>query len=192
MKAMKALRRLGPAIALVLAAIWLHHDILLGRRYYFRDTTLLYAPAKFFLARLLKAGVLPQWWPWDGAGAPMLAQPIFSTFHPTTLLYLILPFWRAFAAQDVAATAMALAGTYFLARSLSQSRRAAIVAAIFFAANGYVIGLTEHQFMKLSAATMPWYWYALLEADRRGRDWLVAPAVAMGLLLMEAIRKSPF
>jgi hypothetical protein len=181
---MPAARRSWVILALGLAAIWLHHDLLLGRRYYFRDTTLLYAPAKFYLARLLKAGVLPQWWPWDGAGAPLLAQPIFSTFHPSTLLYIAFPFWTAFAAQDICGTIVALSGTYLLARSLGQSRAAAVVAGIVFAANGYMMGLTEHQFMKLSASTMPWYWWALLEADQRRGRWFLGPMIAMGLLLL--------
>jgi hypothetical protein len=178
------LRRCWPLLMLAVAAAWLHRGELRGERYYFRDTSRLYAPAKFYLAQLLREGILPQWWPWDGAGAPMLAQPIFSTFHPSTLLYVLLPFWSAFAAQDLAGTLLALGGTYLLARALKQPRQAAVVAAIFFAANGYVMGLTEHQFMKLSAGTMPWYWWSLIEAERRGRGWWAAPVAAMGLLLL--------
>ena len=60
-----------------------------------------FVPAKHYLAELLRSGQLPAWWPWDGGGAPLLARPLFSLFHPTTLFYLFLPFWSAFTAQDL-------------------------------------------------------------------------------------------
>src|SRR4051812_37744494 len=97
-----------PQLALVTAALALHARQLAGGVPYWRDSHLLFVPGKRFLAESLRAGRLPEWWPWDSAGAPFLAQPLFSTFHPTSLLYVALPFWDAMTWQDLAGTALAL------------------------------------------------------------------------------------
>lgn len=173
-----------PWLVLLLTAVALHLREICGGRPYDRDSSLFYVPVKHYLAQVMAAGELPQWWPFDSLGTPLLAQPMFSVFHPTTLLYRLLPFWTAFTLQDVAGTALALSGTYLLARRLGQRPAAATLAATLFGANGYLVSLGEHTFMKLSAGTMPWYAWALLVAARRGGPWLVAPAMAMGLLLL--------
>jgi hypothetical protein len=173
-----------PLLGLGLAGALLHIHQLLGERTFRRDAQQIYIPAKHYLAEVLRTGELPQWWPWDGLGAPMLAHPIYSTFHPSTVLYWLLPFWTAFTAQDLLGTYLALFGTWWLARTLNQPPASAFMAACLYAGNGYVMGLTEHPFMKLAAGTLPWYLAALLVAARRRGAWLVAPAIAMGLLLL--------
>jgi hypothetical protein len=178
------LSRLWPGACLLALAAALHSHQLRGQRTYLRDTYRFYVPAKHYLAEMLARNELPQWWPWDGLGSPFLAQPMFSVFHPSTLLYRVLPFWTAFAAQDLLITLLALFGTYALARVLRQPPIAALVAATLFASCGYMVGLTEHTFMKLSAATMPWYFAALIVAFRRGGPWLPGPTAVFGLLLL--------
>jgi hypothetical protein len=169
---------------LLLAGCLIHLRELLGDRLYWRDTHLMYVPMKHYLAETIRRGELPQWWPYEGGGAPFLAQPMMSFFHPTTLAYLILPFWRAFAFQDLSGTLLAITGAWALGRELRQSRLIALVSAVVYAANGYIVTLTEHTFMKLSAGTMPWYVWALLAAERRRGVWWVAPPAVMGLLLL--------
>jgi len=177
------LSRRWPLLALTLAGMALHGRQLLGERLYWRDTRLVFGPAKHYLAELLNSGTLPVWYPWESGGTPFLAQPQMSLFHPSTLLYLLLPFWTAFAGQDLVATWLALFGVYVLGRELGQERSGAFVAAVVFASSGYLISLTEHTFMKLSAGGMPWYLWALLRAHRRGGSWLLAPSLAMALIL---------
>ena len=171
-------------LALAATGLWLHARELAGGHLIFRDVQTCYVPAKHYIASLLRGGELPQWWPWDAGGMPLLAQPQFSLFHPTTLFYLLLPFWTAFALQNLTGTLLALFGAYALARQLTVSRAGAFVAGVLYGASGYLVCLTEHQFMKLSAGTLPWYCWAILVATRRGGALRVLPAAVMGLLFL--------
>jgi hypothetical protein len=177
-------RELQSLLILTAAALVLHAKELAGRRPYWRDTMRLYVPVKHYLAEVLRRGEWPVWWPFDSAGAPLLADPQFSVFHPSTLAYLILPFWPAFLLQDVIGTWLALVGAWLLARALRQPPLAALVGAILYGGCGYLVSLSEFQFMKLSAGMMPWYAWALIRAVERGGAWWVAPPAAMGLLLL--------
>ncbi len=176
--------RRWPSLTLLLAGIFVHLRELLGARPYFRDTHQVYVPAKHFLWERFHAGELPQWWPWDGGGSPLIPQPVFSVFHPTTLFYLLPSFWAAFTLQNLCVTWGALLGAFALGRTLRLSCPAALVAGGLYGLSGYFSCLSEHQFMALSAATMPWYLAGIVLAGRHGRRWLVAPAAAMGLLLL--------
>jgi hypothetical protein len=172
------------AVALTLVSCFIHLRELLGERLYWRDTHIMYVPMKHFLAETLRGGELPQWWPYDGLGTPFLALPMMSTFHPTTLAYVLLPFWPAFALQNVAGSLIASFGTYLAARAMRLPRTASLIAATVFVANGYLVSLTEHTFMKLSVATMPWYVWALITAAKRGKAWWLGPSLVMALLLL--------
>ncbi len=173
-----------PGLVLTAATCGIHAKELLGQRPYWRDTMRLYVPFKHFMAETLRGGEWPHWWPYDSAGAPFLANPQFSTFHPSTLAYLVAPFWSAFLFQDLLGTWLALTGMYLLARSLRQARLASLASALVFGAGGYMVSLSEFQFMKLSAGTMPWYLWSLRKAQTQGGSWWVAPPVALGLLLL--------
>ncbi len=174
---------LAPWLALTAVGLFLHARQLAGGRLYFRDSYLMFVPAKRFLWETFHAGEIPQWYPYDAGGTPFIAQSAHSFFHPTTLYYAVLPFWTAFTLQDLTATLLALFGAYLVARELAQSRQSAFLAAVTFGACGYLVCITEFTFTKLSAAGLPWYAWALLVAARRGGPWHLAPAFAMALIL---------
>jgi hypothetical protein len=171
---------------LLFAGLLFHAREVMGGRPYWRDMHECFVPAKFYLSSQLAQGIFPQWWPWDGLGAPVVPQATFSFLHPTTLLFLILPFWKAFTLQDLIGTWAALLGTYGLARELKQPRSAAFLAGVAYGLCGYVACISEHPFIKLTIGAMPWYFWALLVAERRRGAFLVLPALVMGLMLLAA------
>lgn len=181
---MTRLQRLAPWIGLIAVGLLIHARELAGGRLYLRDSYQMMVPAKRFLWETLRAGELPQWYPYDAGGTPFIAQPAHSFFHPTTLYYALLPFWTAFTLQDLTGTLLALLGAYLLARELSQSRLSAFLAAVTFGACGYLVCLTEWACTKLSAGGLPWYVWALLVAERKRGPWHLAPAFAMALILL--------
>jgi hypothetical protein len=170
-------------LAALAAGIAIHLPRLLGARPFVRDAHMLFVPVKAFIAQELKAGRLPQWWPWDAGGSPLLAQPLFSSFHPTTALYAVLPFWTAFSLQDLCGTLLGLSGAFALARALGQSRAAALAAALLYGGCGYFAGLSEFTFSKLAAGTLPWYAWSLLRPHGFGRKALLS-SLSAGLLLL--------
>lgn len=173
-----------PLLALATLGVLLHGRELLGERPYGRDVHQVYVPVKSFLAAHLARGELPQWWPFDGTGAPLLAQPYLSIFHPTTLLYALFPFWTAFVGQTLAGTVAGLVGAGMLARETRLSAPATLVAGALYGLCGYVACLHEHTFMHLATATLPWYVWALLRAQRVGGRTTLLPSAFAGLLLL--------
>lgn len=179
----RARRWLAPAL-FVLGALALHARELAGGRPYWRDVHRIFVPVKHYIGERLAAGELPQWWPFDGLGMPLLSQSNFSVFHPVTLAYALMPFWTAFTFERVATTAAAGLGAYLVARQLKHSRSAAAIAGVLYGFNGYVVCLTEFSFAKLGAATLPWYVWSLLFAVRKRGAATLLPTVTMGLLLL--------
>jgi hypothetical protein len=176
-------RWVGP-LGLVVAACVVHGPQWLGGRPYHRDVQRLFVPVKHLVAESLRAGALPQWWPHDGGGVPLLAQSLFGVFHPTTLLFALAPFWTAWTLQDLAGTLLGLAGSYALVRALGGSRLAGCVAGAAFAGNGWFTSMLEFPFTRLSLGTAPWYAWALLAASRRGGAWRLLPGLVMASMLL--------
>lgn len=181
---MKHSERLAPWVGLTAVGVFLHLRELSGSHVFFRDSHAMFVPGKHFLWETLRAGEFPHWYPYDGGGTPFIPQSLYSVFHPTTALYLFLPFWTAFALQDLSGTLAGLFGIYLLARELGQPRLAAFLAAATFGACGYVVCTNEFTFTKLSAGALPWFAWGLLIAERRGGRWHVAAPLAMALVLL--------
>jgi len=65
-------------VAAVVAAGPFIAGIAAGRTFVWRDTARLFAPARHLVVDALRAGRLPLWNPYDGLGAPFLAQRMSS------------------------------------------------------------------------------------------------------------------
>jgi hypothetical protein len=170
--------------ALALAAVFVHLPELDGRAPFWRDVHLANLPFRRYLRELLLAGELPQWWPWDAGGAPLLANPPAQVLHPFTLLQAVLTPLAGHVAQATLSTALAMLGACALARALGQSRVASFAAGLVFGANGYLVGLDEQPFMLTAAATIPWYAWALLVAARRGGALRTLPSIVFAAQLL--------
>lgn len=144
----------------------------------------IFFPAKKFLADALARFELPQWWPFDGLGTPFLSVPIFSVFHPSTVLFALLPFETAFLAQILLAPAAALVGTYRLSRALGTPAPFAAVSAAAYVFSGYFIGVLEYTSTSLAAATLPFLLWAVVRCRRGTGVRPLACAIATGLLLL--------
>ncbi len=159
-----------------------------------------------FEARELSAGRLPLWNPYTYAGAPFWADVQSAVLYPFSLLTLGLSGLTAagfslFALELEAIFHFWLAGLfmYLLARRVTQSRGAALVAALVFAFGGYLTGYPSQQLAVLEVDV--WLPLILFFLDRallaraegdsvvllrtrpRGRD-LVFAGGAWGLALL--------
>jgi len=178
------LRRGWHWIALAGCAVFVHLGQLRGRVPYWRDMHLANVPGRDYLHEVLRNGELPQWWPFEGGGTPLLAMPTAEIFHPSVLLTFAMPPLSGLAVHGLLATLAAAWGACLLARLLGQQRVSAFVAGLAYAANGYVLGLVEQTFMLTAAATVPWYAASLLVARRRGGAWHAAPALVFALQIL--------
>jgi hypothetical protein len=163
------------AVQLVLA-----RGLLRGELPGYRDLSRLFIPLKWHISQELREGRLPEWWPWDGLGMPLASQPMASLFHPSTVLYAVLPFQPAFALQLFLPLPFAAWGTFRLGRALGLGPWAAALAGAAYTLSGYFLSLTEFTFSSLSAAALPFVALGALRlATPRPRLGALALAVAL-------------
>src|SRR5216683_2490696 len=103
-----------------------------------------------FIGARLRAGALPQWFPYEGLGGPFIGQLNEGTFHPSSWLYAVLPSLLALRLQLVLGYAVAALGQLLLARRLGASAAAAALPWIGLCAAGVL------------SAERPWPWVAAL------------------------------
>lgn len=101
-------------------------------------------------------GEAPRWNPWQGLGAPFLANAQTAVYHPVRWLQELLPApWRF----DVAVLihfATAALGMWLLLRALALERLAAALGAVAFSCSGYLVFYAN--MVHLGAeALLPWH-----------------------------------
>ncbi len=179
------LRSLGALLVPTFLALFVFRGLVfLGELPFKRDMGRLFVPLKRVLGDALRAGTLPHWWPWDGLGMPLVAVPVLSTFHPSTLLFTVLPFHAAFVLQLLLPIPVALWGTWRLGRALGLRPVFAALAATGFVFGGYFLGLTEFTSMSLAAAALPWLWWGALKCRRGDRLHPFVLALALASMLL--------
>ncbi len=155
--------------------------------FFYRDVFNYSYPHARFIQEMCRLGQLPLWNPYLNFGEPVLANPNFLFFYPTTLLLIALPVNVAYTLHFVLHFAFGAAGTYLLARRWKQSRTAAFLAALVFAFSGPVLSLGSLYNHAAAAAWIPWI---LLLSDRvceshQRSDW-IALSFAFALQFLAA------
>jgi uncharacterized membrane protein len=179
------LRALGPLLVPTVVALFVFRGLVfLGELPFRRDMGLLFVPLKRVLSDALRAGTLPEWWPWDGLGMPFVAVPVVSAFHPSTLFFLALPFHAAFVLQMLLPVPLALLGTWRLGRALGLRPVFASLAATAYTLGAYFLGLTEFTSMSLAAAALPWMWWGALRCRSGDRLRPVVLALSLAWMLL--------
>ncbi len=134
---------------------------------FFRDNLLAYLPFRQYLHQRLRAGELPEWFPSESMGVPLIGQIAVGTFHPAT--WLLLPFDWAVAVKLnlLLAYLAALIGAYRFARVVGGSRLAAVASAWAYGFGGYALGLSSLLPYTMSMATLPWLGWGLWKTAQK-------------------------
>lgn len=105
--------------------------------------------------------------------------------HPTTLLFLVLPFGTAFKASILSMVFLAGTGMWLLLRDLGAGRAAALLGASLFAFSGYVVSLANVINLLDSAAFMPLTLFLSARAMTRGfAPWGSLAALSLAVQIM--------
>jgi O-antigen/teichoic acid export membrane protein len=96
------------------------------------------------------------WSPRLFAGAPFLAAGQHSAFYPGSLLYYVLPLWRAYGVFTWLQLGLAAVGMYLFARALRLRPAAGVFAAVAFAFSGFFIVSVNFTMVIAAAAWLPW------------------------------------
>jgi hypothetical protein len=120
-----------------------------------RDMAFLHLPLRTDFKNLLAHG-LPSWDPWLHGGQPLLSNPHYAAWYPTTWMLLALPPHVALQWAILLHAALAFAGGWRLARRWGAGRSAAAFAAIAFLGGGCLAGLATLPLVFFGMAWWPW------------------------------------
>jgi hypothetical protein len=169
-------------IALALAVAVVAAPLLVGARTLFlRDVLGIHFPLKAFGAAQLAEGRIPAFDPSLGLGQTFRGNPQALAFYPDNLLYLALPIFSAFNAHFVLHWLAGFLGMRALARAYGQSRPAALLAALTYAAGGWFLSMLSFYNLVTVAACWPWVLWGARRGAARG---VAAASLACGLALL--------
>ena len=175
-------------VLLVYAQLWLPGLVLIKR-----DAFQLFLPLKQYITDRLLQGELPQWFPYEGLGRPLISLTVMGVFHPFTALYWLLPVQDAYRLSTLLCCLMATGGAFLLARNLGISRLGASVGAMGFVCSGYVMSLTENVLYLYSICALPLFLYVLDQACRNGRNaWLASAGLVWASVLLNGDIQSAY
>src|SRR5512135_3502703 len=158
------MRARWPIGLLILAPIALLAPIMVGGRVLYWGVPLLqFYPWQHTAVEMWQAGQWPLWNSLVGSGAPLAANLQTGAFYPLNFLHLILP--TEYAQTYTALLHVILAGLFMYAylRTLKLSPLAALIGALAFEMNGFLIARAA--FLSVTAA-MPWLAAWLWRAEK--------------------------
>jgi hypothetical protein len=174
-----------PLALLAGTVLTLYRAIFAGETFFWGLPTLQFYPWREFAFAELRAGRLPAWNPYLGAGAPLLANYQTAIFYPPNWLMLLLPGPLAMSLGALLHIVWAGLGMWLLTGALGYSPFGRGISTLSYALSGYLIARLGSFPTHDAAAWLPWVlWlvYRLL-ARQRGRD-LAVLGLAVGLLLL--------
>lgn len=154
------------SVGVVLVLYW---QAVSGTGFFFqRDVWLYWTPHIEWAARVLAEGRLPQWNPFNGFGAPFMADPSFQFFYPPSLLNWILQPEVAYSVLVVGHSMLGSVGAYRLLRPRVRCSDGALIGAAIFVAGGPLASSANLWHHFCSAMYIPWVTDAFLRL-RSGR-----------------------
>ena len=164
-----SLPRAVPLVILGAALLILFFPLLRGEVFFWGLPALQFYPWREYAFEMLLAGHLPLWNPYNGAGAPLLANYQTALFYPPTWAGLALPLASAMSVTVVLHLLLAGWGVWSLARRLGLDALASGVSALSFALSGYLVARLWVYPTVTAAAWIPWTLWAALGVIRHGR-----------------------
>jgi hypothetical protein len=169
------LKSYWPILTLIASPVALFAPLVPGRVWYWGVPLLQFYPWQRLMAEYYRVGQLPLWNPLVGSGAPLAANLQTGAFYPLNFLYLLLP--TEFAMGFAAVLHVILAGLFMYAylRTMKLSPLAALIGALAFEMNGFLIARAG--FLSVTAAApwlAAWLWRAEKLHDAGGTQHVAA------------------
>lgn len=175
----------SPLLIVAALLLTLYHRLLLGEVFFWGLPALQFYPWREYALALLRSGYLPLWNPYNGAGAPLLANYQSALLYPPSWAGLLLPLGFAMSLTAVLHLFLAAWGMWVFTGRLGLPTLGRGVSALAFGLSGYLVARLGTYPIVTAAAWLPWIMWATLGAVRRGRRrdaaWL---AVFCALLLL--------
>jgi len=137
---------------------------------------------KHFLVETLHNRELPLWDPYIFAGHPFLANGQHSALYPLSLVFYVLPLWRAYGVFIWLQLGLAGAFAYLFARVLGIRRLGGLIVGITFQFSGFMVASVVHPMIIAGASWLPFI-LAMVELVVRRRPALGRPTALPWVLL---------
>lgn len=172
-------------VVLAVALIVVFHRLLLGEVFFWGLPSLQFYPWREYAFDLLRHGQLPLWNPYNGAGAPLLANYQSALLYPLNWLGLVLPLAWSMSVTAVLHLFIAGLGMWQFTGRLGLTDLGRGVSTLAFGMTSYLVARLGTYPTLFVAAWMPWVlWSALgvLTQARRRDVAFLAIFAAMQLL----------
>jgi len=110
---------------------------------------------KRFIVEAIRGRELPLWDPYIFAGHPFLANGQHSALYPLSLVFYVLPLWRAYGVFAWLQLGLAGIFAYLFARVLGVRRLGGLIAGITFQFSGFMVVSVVHPMIIAGASWLP-------------------------------------
>ncbi len=174
----------------LLAWLW---PLLAGETLFWGLPTLQFYPWRAYAFDQLRAGQLPLWNPYNGGGAPLLANYQTAVFYPPNWLHLVLPHVTAMNLLAVGHVIWAAVGMWFFAGAWKLPPLGRGIGMLAYGLGGYLVARLGSFPTAAATAWFPWMMWAchrvVMEKQASSVAWL---ALATGLLLLAGHAQTAF
>ncbi len=151
-----------PLLVVLAALLLVFYRLFLGEVFFWGLPSLQFHPWREFSLETLRGGQLPLWNPYNGAGAPLIANYQSQFFYPFSWLGLVLPLGFAMSITAVIHLFIAAAGMWVFAGRLGIPTLGRGVSALAFGMTSYLVARLGTYPMVMAAAWLPWVLWAAL------------------------------
>ncbi len=174
-----------PLLILALTLAVMFYRLFFGETFFWGLPSLQFYPWREYAFDLIRSGQLPLWNPYNGGGAPLLANYQSALLYPPTWVGLVLPLAWSMSVTAVLHLFLAGWGMWQLTGRLGLPRLGQGVSALAFGLTGYLVARLGTYPTVSAAAWLPWELWATLgiltQFRRRDGGWL---ALFVGLQLL--------
>jgi len=165
-------------LLVLLGILYFHRPLFLRETFFFRDLFSIFLTQKQLLTDFMKAGEFPLWDPYLHGGRPYFANALNSTLYPSNLLYLFLPYFRAFNVNIVLHFICYPVFAYLFSRVVGLRPVSGLIVGVVYGFCGYALSLVNLLNMFLAMTHLPLlllFWHLFLL--KRKRIWFVMTVV---------------
>ncbi len=165
-----------PLMIMAAALLVAFYRLLLGEVFFWGLPSLQFHPWREFALDTLRSGQLPLWNPYNGAGAPLLANYQSQLVYPFSWLGLVLPLGFAMSVTAVLHLFITAAGMWAFTGRLGLPTLGRGVSALALGLTSYLVARLGTYPVIIAAAWLPWILWAvagvLAERQPRAVGWL--------------------
>lgn len=169
-------------ILVILGSLYFYRPLFLEETFFFRDIGSNILIHQQLLVEFMEIMELPLWNPYWHGGQPYLANIPYFSLYPSNLLYLVLPFLKAFNVTFISHVIGCSVCIYLFSRVIGLRQISSLIAGIVYGFCGYTLSLVSHGCRILAMPYIPLlflFWHLFLLEGRK--KWFIT-TIIVGVL----------